>query len=69
MSDFTKGQGSKIAIKFTQELKGDVTGLTPNPVGYKAGITDLAQGKTVTVGNASYGAGANAVDGNDSSYW
>ena len=69
MSDFTKGQGGKIAIKFTQPLIGDVSGLTPTPVGYKMGTTDLAQGKTVMVGDASYGAGSNAVDGNVSTYW
>lgn len=65
----SKGQGQKIAIKFSEALLGDVTGLTPIPVGYKAGNVDLAQGKTVAVGNATYGAGASAVDGNNATYW
>jgi hypothetical protein len=33
MSNFTKGEGSKIVIKFTQNLIGDVSGLTPTPIG------------------------------------
>lgn len=65
----SKGEGKKITIKFTEDLVGDVSGLTPIPVGYRAGDVDVAQGKAVTVGNASYGAGASAVDGNNSSYW
>lgn len=70
MSDFTKGQGAKIGILFTEELMGDVSGYTPTPAGgYKAGTVDLAQGKTVTAGNASYGSVAQAVDGNDNTYW
>lgn len=64
----SKGEGLKIGIKFTEDLVGNISGLNP-PVGYVAGTTDLAQGKTVTVGNASYGAGTNAVDGNASTYW
>lgn len=65
----SKSAGKKITVKFTEDLVGDVSGLTPTPVGYKAGGVDLAQGKAVTVGNASYGAGVNAVDGNNSTYW
>lgn len=69
MSNFTKAQGAKIGIGFTGEFKGDVSGYTPTPAGYKAGTVDLAQGKTVTAGNASYGSATQAVDGNDNSYW
>lgn len=65
----SKAEGKKITIKFTEDLVGDVSGLTPTPVGYKAGATDLAQGKEVLVGNQSYGAGTRAVDGSDSTYW
>ena len=64
----SKDRGKYIGIKFTEALIGDISGLDP-PVGYKPGSVDLAQGKTVTVGNASYGAGANAVDGNSNTYW
>lgn len=64
----SKSLGKKIAIKFTEKLTGDVTGLDP-PLGYTLGELDLAQGKSVTVGNATYGAGSNAVDGNNSTYW
>lgn len=64
----SKSDGLKIGIRFTEDLAGNISGLNP-PVGYVAGTTDLAQGKTVTVGNASYGAGTNAVDGNASTYW
>lgn len=65
----SKAEGKKIGISFTENLVGDVSGLTPIPVGYKAGVNDLAQGKVVTAGNVSYGAVANAVDGNNSTYW
>lgn len=64
----SKAEGKKIAIKFTENLVGDVSGLNP-PVSYGHGTLDLAQGKPVTVGNASYGAGTSAVDGNGSTYW
>lgn len=64
----SKSDGLKIGIRFTEDLIGNIDGLNP-PVGYVMGTNDLAQGKTVTVGNASYGAGANAVDGNASTYW
>jgi len=65
----SKAEGKSIVIKFTEDLVGDVSGLTPTPVGFKAGNVDLAQGKAVTAGNASYGAVTSAVDGNDSTYW
>ena len=64
----SKSDGLKIGIKFTEDLVGNINGLNP-PVGYVAGTTDLAQGKTVAVGNAGYGAGSNAVDGNNNTYW
>jgi hypothetical protein len=64
----SKADGLKIGIKFTEDLVGNIDGLNP-PVGYTYGTNDLSQGKAVTVGNASYGAGANAVDGNNGTYW
>lgn len=64
----SKSDGLKIGIRFSEDLAGNINGLNP-PVGYVAGTNDLAQGKTVTVGNASYGAGTNAVDGSDTTYW
>ena len=64
----SKGEGLKIGIRFTEDLAGNIDGLNP-PVGYVMGTNDVAQGKTITVGNATYGAGANAVDGNASTYW
>lgn len=64
----SKDRGKYIGVKFTEALIGDISGLDP-PVGYQPGSVDLAQGKTVTVGNAAYGVGTRAVDGSDSTYW
>ena len=64
----SKGKGQKIAVKFDKPLLGDVTGLE-NPINFKVGTNDLAQGRPVTVGNQTYGSGSNAVDGNDGTYW
>ena len=41
----SKSDGLKIGIRFTEDLAGNIDGLNPH-VGYVAGTTDLAQGKT-----------------------
>lgn len=61
--------GRKIAIKFTQPLIGNVTGLNP-PAGYKKSLLDLS-GAVVTTLNqysTSY-TGNKAVDNSTSTYW
>lgn len=61
--------GRKIAIKFTQPLIGNVTGLNP-PAGYKKAVIDLSSAVVTTLNqySTSY-TGAKAVDGDTSTYW
>lgn len=61
--------GRRIAIKFTQPLIGNVTGLNP-PFGYKKSPLDLSQAKVTTLNqySTSY-TGAKAIDGSTSTYW
>ena len=61
--------GRRIAIKFTQPLIGNVTGLNP-PAGYKKSQLDLSQAKVTTLNqySTSY-TGAKAIDGSTSTYW
>ena len=61
--------GRRIAIKFTQPLIGNVTGLNP-PVGYKKSQLSLSQAKVTTLNqySTSY-TGAKAIDGSTSTYW
>lgn len=61
--------GRKIAIRFTQPLIGNVTGLNP-PVGYKKSLLDLSKAVVTTLNqySTSY-TGAKAIDGSTSTYW
>ena len=61
--------GRRIAIKFTQPLIGNVTGLNP-PAGYKKSQLSLSQAKVTTLNqySTSY-TGAKAIDGSTSTYW
>lgn len=72
MSNYAKGQGAKIAIRFNHDLIGDVTGLTPTPVGGIAEfqIPPSTLIKIVTVSN-SYSANTvnKLFDGSLSTYW
>ena len=64
------GDGKKIAIRFTEALVGDVSGLTPSPLGYKYEPFST-DGATITALNrysSSYSAD-NAFDGNISTCW
>ena len=63
-----KGDGEKIAIRFTQPLIGDVSGITPVPLGYKH---EKAKPDAVTALNqysTSY-TPEKAVDGSIDTYW
>ena len=62
------GDGEKIAIRFTQPLIGDVSGITPVPLGYKH---EKVQPDAVTALNqysTSYSP-EKAVDGKIDTYW
>ena len=64
------GDGVKIAIRFTEPLIGDVTGLTPIPVGYRYQKISFS-GAVVTALNqysSSYPP-SKAIDGSTSTYW
>lgn len=66
----SKGQGKLIGIKFTENLIGDVSGLTPNPVG-GVGYTRLI-GATVTASSTPTPVGnshTNVVDGDVATCW
>lgn len=61
--------GRKIAIRFTQPLIGNVTGLNP-PVGYKKSLLDLSGAVVTTLNQYSTSdTGAKAIDGSTSTYW
>ena len=68
----SKAIGEKIAIKFDQALVGDVSGVTPSPVGgFRVG-DDVAEGKTASAGSVRHAttyAASLAVDGNESTQW
>lgn len=67
----SKGEGRKIAIKFTEPLVGDVSGLTPTPVGgyaYSEIEESLATVTTLNQYSSNY-SGAKIVDGSTSTYW
>lgn len=61
--------GRKIAIRFTQPLIGNVTGLNP-PAGYKKSLLDLSKAVVTTLNqySTSY-TGAKAIDNDTSTYW
>lgn len=61
--------GRKIAIRFTQPLVGNVTGLNP-PAGYKKSLLDLSGAVITTLNQYSTAyTGAKATDGDTSTYW
>ena len=73
---WTKGQGAKIAIKFTENLIGDVTGLGPPPVGGYAEY-EISKNHLPPFGGQVYTASATystytpnrAFDGNIDTQW
>ena len=69
--EYTKADGKYIALKFDQELLGDVSGKTPIPVGGWPASDEEAPIVSVTSSgdySTSYPA-ANVIDGSTSSYW
>lgn len=68
---YAKGDGARLGIKFTQPLVGDVSGLTPTPVGgtdYSKANIKMAVIATSSQYSDSY-SGKNTVDDNTSTYW
>lgn len=68
---YTKADGKYIVVQFDKELLGDVSGLTPVPVGGWASSDEEAKIAAVTSSgdySTSYPA-KNAIDGSESSYW
>jgi len=73
MSSFTKAEGAKIVIKFTENLIGDVTGKEDPPVG---GYVETEIAQNSEIGGQTYDASSytsypsdNAFDGTTSTYW
>lgn len=68
-----KDAGKKIAIKFTEDLYGDVSGLTPEPVGgYKPAKEPFMPGVGDTYSSSGYYGSYShdrAFDGSTSTYW
>ena len=68
---YTKADGKYIVVQFDKELVGDVSGLTPTPVGGWEASDEEAPIVSVTSSgdySSSYPA-KNALDGSTSSYW
>jgi hypothetical protein len=68
---YAKEDGARLGIKFTQPLVGDVSGLTPTPVGgtdYSKVNIKMAVITTSSQYSDSY-SGKNTVDDNTSTYW
>lgn len=68
---YTKADGKYIVVQFDKELLGDVSGLTPVPVGGWMASDEEAKIAAVTSSgdySTSYPA-KNAIDGSESSYW
>ena len=67
----SKGDGRYIAIEFSKPLIGDVSGLTPNPIGgYKDQNIDLSNATVTSLNQySSSHPVSNAIDGNTSTYW
>lgn len=65
----TNEDGTEVALRFSQPLVGDITGFD-NPVGYTQKAVDLSKAEITTLNqySTSY-TGAQAVDGNASTYW
>ena len=62
------GNGEKIAIRFTEPLIGDVSGITPVPLGYKHGMVKPDAVTALNQYSTSY-APEKAVDGSIDTYW
>lgn len=66
----TKGDGVKIKVTFDQELVGDVSGLTPNPIGgYKKEAIDTTGVVVTALNQYSNYVAHNVIDKNENSYW
>jgi hypothetical protein len=65
----SKGRGTKIVIKFNKEILGDVSGLTPIPLGYKPSETPLTIEDNSASGYYSSYVPDRAFDGSTSTYW
>lgn len=68
---YAKSDGARLGIKFTQPLVGDVSGLTPAPVGgidYSKVNIARSSISVSSVYNDSY-TGQNTVDGDTTTYW
>lgn len=62
-------EGTKVAIKFTERLVGDITGYD-TPAGYKQQTINLSEATVSTLNQYSNSySGAKAIDGNTSTYW
>lgn len=77
MSSFTKAEGAKIIVRFTENLIGDVSGLTPVPVGgISTNVKVSHLNKPTQIGqvytaNTTYSTNVSslAFDGSTSTYW
>lgn len=68
---YTKADGKYIVVQFDKELLGDVSGLTPVPVGGWVSSNEEAKIAAITSSgdySTSYPA-KNAIDGSESTYW
>lgn len=66
----SKGLGQKMVIKFDQPLVGDVTGITPTPVGGQQYLLEVPKsGLTYSASNATYGVVTNCFDLSISTLW
>lgn len=63
-------EGRHIAIRFSENLTGDVSGLTPTPAGYKKRAINLANATATALNQYSTSYPASyAIDGNTGNYW
>lgn len=65
---FVKGEGQKIAIQFTENLSGDVTGLVPDPLAL-VWITPWRIAVSSVYSTSTTYQALNLIDGRTSSYW
>ena len=63
----SKAQGQKITIKFTEDLTGDVTGLTPKPLAPGDYFRPIGTATHSSIYSSYYS--SNCFDGSTSSYW
>jgi len=66
--DLNIESGSKIGIKFTDILKGDVTGYFPKPIGKGDAFSPIGTATASSIYSSSYPA-SNAFNGNTSNQW